>query len=190
MAKPPIEELDPRDGPTDKFKAHHDTTDRKEGGGKRIYRKLEQLLRTDYIQPEQCEAGGRFSVDYLKGEVGRGRSCLDIATRGNGDGHPSADRIEAATRFREAIEALDESQCHAPPGWTPADMLIACCVEELAFSTIAQRANVSDDAIKSWISQALAVLVGHYNRIDKAAGRSSTQYTKEAALKRFDPSLD
>lgn len=180
-----VDELDPRDGPTKQFLQHHDVTNR--AGGKRVFPKLEQLLRGNYIEPEHCEAGRRFTRAYLKGQIGRGRSCLDIVSRGSGDGHPSPDRLEAFTELREAIQALIDANSPAMHGKTAADLLIACCVEELPWSTIATRAGVSDEVVKSWAAQALTVLAGHYARVDRISGRSTTQYTKEQALKRFDP---
>ncbi len=184
------EELNPLDGPTEQFRQHTDITDRANVPGKKIFSKVEQLLRGNYIQPEHSEAGRRFTDDYLKGVVGRSRSCIDIdISGGGGDGMPSLERLEASGRFKAAAVALAESKGPTMPGGTSADLLVIVCVENCAFSQVALRAGVSDEVVKSWIAQLLAVLAGHYARVDRVAGKSSTVYTKEIALKKFDPEV-
>jgi hypothetical protein len=77
--------MDPRDGPTEQFERHHDVVERSgKCGGKRVRWRLEGMLLSGFISPEQADAGRRFAIDYLKGIVGRGRSCLDITPSGGG----------------------------------------------------------------------------------------------------------
>jgi hypothetical protein len=177
-----------RDGPTHEFENHHDTTDH--AGGRRVHTKLEQLLRTRYISPEQSEAGRRFVHDYLKGVVGRGRSCLDISgAGGGGDGHPSPDRLIAAGRLMDAARALIAASAPHLAGERPVDLLVASCVEDQAFSLIAMRGGISDELAKAWVSQSLGILAAHYAEVDRVAGKSSTTQNYAEALKRYDPPL-
>jgi hypothetical protein len=187
----PSSALDPRDGPTAKFVEHHDVISRGGGEGKRVYSKIEMLLRTRHVTPEQSEAGRRFTIDYLTGRVGAGRSCLDMsASGGGGDGHPSMHRIEASGRVGDAKVALDAAKCHTFGGQTAFDILVSVCIRDVPFSAIATAAEVSDETAKSWIAQYLAVLTAHYEGVDKRKGLSTTAYTQDAALKRYDPVLD
>lgn len=181
-------DLEPRDGPNVEFKEHHDVTERK-AGGKRVLSRLEQLLAGHYIKAEQSEAGRRFTNDYLKGCVGRGRSCLDIDPGGGGDGYPSETRLDASARFAAASRALESAKGPKLPGGSCADLLVKCCVEDEPFARIAKRAGIADEVVKSWIASLLTVLAGHYHAEDQIDGRSTTICNYQAALKRFEPEV-
>jgi hypothetical protein len=123
------------------------------------------------------------------GVVGYGMSSLEMSSGGGGDGHPSMGRLDALTRFKEAAKILAEARCPRLPKGSSADLLIMVCAEDQAFSAVAGMAGVSDEVIKSWIAQILTVLANHYHKLDRTAGRETTVYTAEAALKRFEPEL-
>lgn len=182
--------LDVRDGPNDEFRTHFDVV-RRAGGGERTQPKIEQLLRTRYIRPEQSEAARRFQHDYLKGVIGHGRSCIDIGTGGGGDHQPSMDRIDALSRHNKAKEALEATRGPRMPGsgGNSTQILVFICVEDMAFSSVALRAGVSDELMKSWVAQLLTVLAGYYADLDRREGRETTVYTQDAAEKRFEPEL-
>jgi hypothetical protein len=187
MPAPIPANIDDRVGPTDAFLNHHDITDRR--GGKRVLTRLQQLLASRHVGPTQSEAGRRFTIDYLKGSVGRGRSCLDIDPSGRGEGFPSEERLDASARYNAARVVVEEAGGPRLPGGTSTDLLILSCVEDTSFSELASRGGISAEVIKSWISQLLTVLAAHYAAVDRISGKSTTVYTYEGAIARFEPEV-
>src|SRR5579859_474772 len=134
MPASPYDALDERVGPTDAFLRQHEVTDRR--GGKRVLTRLELLLRGRHIGPPESEAGRRFINDYLKGSVGRGRSCLDIEPTGGGEGYPSEERLDASARHQSAKVALESARGPRLPGGTSTDLVILSCVYDMPFSEL------------------------------------------------------
>lgn len=190
--KSPIPQpIDPRDGPTKQFQAKHETIARGHSCGRRIYSKLERLLRMGVIQPDESEAGRRFKHDCEKGDMPHGRSCLDISAGGGGDGHPSMERLDAARRFMDAKQALNDTVGLPRSEFIkPAAMLTLFCVNDTSYPKIAERAWISEDKVRSWIGQYLKVLASYYAEIDRKSGKSTTSYSRDQALSRFDPKDD
>ena len=196
--------IDPRDGPTKQFEAKHETITRGHSFGRRVYTKLERLLRTRFIRPEESEAGLRFKRDCEKGDMPHGRSCLDTSSGGGGDGHPSMGRLDAARRFMDAKHALDNMDDLPRSKFIkPSRILTFFCIYDTAYIKLAEMAcvaenpkgdgeekQVTEDQVKSWVCQYLKVLAAYYAEIDRKGGRSTTSYSVEQALSHFDPKND
>jgi hypothetical protein len=184
-----MDDTDLRDGPTESFKQHHDVTHRSTGaGGKRVETRLEQLMMTDWITPEQWDAGRRFGIDYVIAYDSRSRSCLDISVRGSADGLTES-RHDAANRYDAAKRAVDSESSHS---YRPSDVLLAFCLRDASFASIALTMGRStrQETAKARIVKLLATLTVHYEIADKLAGRSSTPHTKKMALARIEPVED
>lgn len=180
--------LEPRDGPTEEFREHIDVTDRA-AGGKKVFSKLEQLLISRQIGPEQSEAGRRFAHDYLKGSVGRTSSSLNVSMAGRGSDGMTDVRLDACRRLDEAVTALEKARPARMARGRAGELLIELCVNNTSYTQLARSFKVSKDLVKDWIFELLAVLAAHYERIDKANGRSSTAHTYQSALDRFEPEI-
>lgn len=180
--------LEPRDGPTEEFREHIDVTDRV-AGGKKVFSKLEQLLISRQIEPEQSEAGRRFARDYLKGNVGRTSCSLNASTGGRGSDGMTDVRLDACRRLDEAVKALEVARPSRMKRGRAGELLIELCVNNTSYVQLARSFMVSKELVKDWIFELLAVLAAHYERIDEANGRSSTAHTYQAALKRFEPEI-
>lgn len=188
VAAPPAD-LEEIEGPTPEFQGHHDVVDRSGGvPGKRVRTKLEHLLTTGYISADQASAGRRFQIDYLKGCVGKSKSCLDIVISG-GNGYQSEERHDAAASFEKARAVLDGSRIPQALGISPSQALLYCCVEEWSFAALGALLGVTDSIAKARVAMLLAVLTVHYESVDRTAGRSSTVQTAEGIQRLFDPDL-
>jgi hypothetical protein len=187
---PRIEELEEEVvGPTDEFNEKHDVVARTGGVGKRVRTRLEALLLGGYVGPNQAAAGRRFALDYLKGCVGRGQSCLSIGIPGSGNGHPSEERHDPAANFEKARVALDGSRLPQALGIHPSQVTIAFCVEDRSFSDIGAMLGVNDTLAKVRIAVYLTTLGLHYQAIDRMSPRSTMPGTMDGVAAMFDPDL-
>lgn len=184
-----IEEESPLDGPSEAFGQHHDVINRTSTYGKRIKSKVEGLLIAGHITPEQTAAAKRFTDDYLKGCVGRSKSCLDINPGGGGAGYQSEERHDAALRFEEARVALDGRLSRNTSGATPSRTLLMLCLDDMPMTEIAR--NIGTDTTEWTARKRVVSLLGrladHYDVADRHTGSSRTPHTVEAAMRLLDP---
>ena len=72
--------------------------------------------------------------------------------------------------------------------FSPTAVMVQFCVDDTPLREIAaETMNVSDKTAKRKVCEYLAELAAHYEDVDRRQGRSTTVYTREAALRRFEP---
>ena len=181
--------LDPRDGPTKWFEQHHEVVTRAgRSAGKRVRSQLEKFLIDGTITPAQSEAGRRFAWSYAVGCNERGRSCLAMTVSRGASDYGADPKHQAFIAYDEARVMLDGNRHSLALRFSPTAVMVQFCVDDTPLREIAaETMNVSDKTAKRKVCAYLAELAAHYEDVDRRQGRSTTVYTREAALRRFEP---
>lgn len=181
--------IDPRDGPTEEFRRHHEVITRAgTSTGRRVRTRLERMLLEGDIAPAQSEAGRRFAWSYAVGCNPGVRSCLAASlSGGRGDGGFTDNRHQAFVAYDEARRALDGGINPQAVVSAPSNVLTKFCVDDASFSEIAEELGLRDATVKRWIRRYLETLAEHYAGVDRRLGRTATAETVEMALRRFEP---
>lgn len=188
-----VEDLDPRDGPTKEWLNHHNITHRRgpKSYGKRVWPLAEQLMEKNQITPEEVGYCLRYAKDYERGVSGASRSIMYIGNGGASGGHPSEERLDHHTAYREAAAAVDRA-LHAPTnpnayGHRPSEVLRWFAQENVSFREIGRRLSRAGDEAKSLVLRCSVALATHYQALDERDRRSTNPHTKEGVRRALDP---
>ena len=119
-------------------------------------RPLDVLLARKGLTGRQWAAGDRLSTDYCLGVEG-GRESEEIVPGGGGAGGVvgyADERIDAITRFRQAMKAVD---------WRLAIWLLAVVCEDRTIADAATRFQENQTAAMALLAHGLDVLGDHYD---------------------------
>lgn len=157
-----MSEDSPREGPTPERVAKADGAWRGNDGAWRIPSAVAALRRSGKIGDAEVQAADRFAADYAFGIVGA-RISDPNHTRGThapGGVETAAmvARLDAATRYREAREALGRG------AW----LLHAICTDELTIRQCSVILMVREHAASERAATLFGVLADHYARKDGA----------------------
>jgi hypothetical protein len=175
--------LDVRDGPNEWFKQHFDVTDRARGTGKRVLSRLDKLLLDDDISPGEFEAGRRFADSWNSAHASRGCASFMRSTHGGGGGDYDRGplmRLAAATRFREARDAIIGGFANAETGRMAAEVLRRFVVDDESFNEIGKVLGVDHKTALRRATKALCLLSHHYANVDHNRGRSTMAPSNES----------